>query len=256
MIAINMQLMNLAMARRGGGLSPAPSVVAFGRYDPSDLTTLFQDAAMTTPVTADGDPVGAMADKSGNGRHMLQSTGTFRPIYKTSGGLHWLKFDGVDDYLTTSFTTSVTTMGVAMAARVTSTAHFNSPLYSGANNLGATSRDYWNRATTAGEFRNEFRNSGMGIGQGVASSVDLLDEDHVYTDILSTTGVQGRRDGETTFTATGTVTFGADFSISLFSSSTHTRFAGGRFYGGALIDDAAQITAVESWLAGRGGISL
>ncbi|WP_420229036.1 hypothetical protein ACOBWA_08420 [Psychrobacter sp. ER1] len=33
-------------------------------YDPSDLTTLFQDAAGTTPVTKDGDPVGLMLDKS------------------------------------------------------------------------------------------------------------------------------------------------------------------------------------------------
>lgn len=33
-------------------------------YDPSDLSTLYQDAAGTTPVTADGDPVGLMLDKS------------------------------------------------------------------------------------------------------------------------------------------------------------------------------------------------
>lgn len=33
-------------------------------YDPSDLTTLYQDAAGTTPVTAAGDPVGLMLDKS------------------------------------------------------------------------------------------------------------------------------------------------------------------------------------------------
>jgi hypothetical protein len=33
-------------------------------YDPSDLTTLFQDSVGTTPVTADGDPVGLMLDKS------------------------------------------------------------------------------------------------------------------------------------------------------------------------------------------------
>jgi len=32
-------------------------------YDPSDLTTLFQDSAGITPVTADGDPVGLMLDK-------------------------------------------------------------------------------------------------------------------------------------------------------------------------------------------------
>jgi hypothetical protein len=33
-------------------------------YDPSDLTTLFQDSNGTTPVTADGQPVGLMLDKS------------------------------------------------------------------------------------------------------------------------------------------------------------------------------------------------
>lgn len=32
-------------------------------YDPSDLSTLFQDSAGTTPVTADGQPVGLMLDK-------------------------------------------------------------------------------------------------------------------------------------------------------------------------------------------------
>lgn len=68
-------------------------------YDPSDLTTLFQDSTGTTPVTADGDPVGMMMDKSGNGRHLIQATSAARPTYKTSGGLRWLRFDGVDDYL-------------------------------------------------------------------------------------------------------------------------------------------------------------
>jgi len=33
-------------------------------YDPSDISTLFQDAAGTTPVTASGQPVGLILDKS------------------------------------------------------------------------------------------------------------------------------------------------------------------------------------------------
>ena len=48
--------------------------------DPSDLTTLFQDAAGTTPVTAPGQPVGLALDKSGNGFHAT-SSGTSRPTY-------------------------------------------------------------------------------------------------------------------------------------------------------------------------------
>lgn len=68
-------------------------------YDPSDISTLFQDAAGTVPVTKDGDPVALMTDKSGNGNHATQSVSTARLIYKTDGILHWLQADGVDDSL-------------------------------------------------------------------------------------------------------------------------------------------------------------
>lgn len=49
--------------------------------DAADLTTLFQDAAGTIPVTADADPVGQWSDKSGNGLHVTQSTAVNRPAY-------------------------------------------------------------------------------------------------------------------------------------------------------------------------------
>ena len=71
-------------------------------YDPSDLTTLFQDSAGTIPVTVDGQPVGLILDKSGNNNHAFQSTDAKRPLYKTSGGLHWIQFDGIDDELKTA----------------------------------------------------------------------------------------------------------------------------------------------------------
>ncbi len=66
-------------------------------YDPSDLTTMFQDSAGTTPVTADGQTVGKILDKSGRGNHAVAPSDAARPLYKTDGGLHWLQFDGVDD---------------------------------------------------------------------------------------------------------------------------------------------------------------
>ena len=66
-------------------------------YDPSDLSTLFQDSAGTTPVTASGQPVGLMLDKSGNGNHAIQAISAKRPIYTEGSGLAWLAFDGVDD---------------------------------------------------------------------------------------------------------------------------------------------------------------
>lgn len=49
-------------------------------YDPGDLSTLFQDAAGTTPVTAVEQPVGRILDKSGRGNHATQTTSTSRPV--------------------------------------------------------------------------------------------------------------------------------------------------------------------------------
>lgn len=66
-------------------------------YDPSDITTLFQDEDGTMPITTSGQLVALMLDKSGNGNHATQPTASQRPVYHTDGKLHWLEFDGVDD---------------------------------------------------------------------------------------------------------------------------------------------------------------
>lgn len=49
-------------------------------YDPSYMSTLFQDSAGTVPVTAVEQPVGRMLDKSGMGNHATQATTTKRPV--------------------------------------------------------------------------------------------------------------------------------------------------------------------------------
>ena len=90
---------------QSGGFSPASLFaggIAGAWYDPSDLSTLFQDSAGTTPVTASGQPVGKMLDKSGNGNHATQATSAKRPTYTAGGGLHWLAFDGTDDAMATA----------------------------------------------------------------------------------------------------------------------------------------------------------
>ena len=52
-----------------------------GWYDPSDISTLFQDTAGAAPVTAVEQPVGLMLDKSGRGNHATQVTTTKRSVY-------------------------------------------------------------------------------------------------------------------------------------------------------------------------------
>ena len=93
-------------SRASGGLWTPLDLFAGGKkgawYDPSDLSTMWQDSAGTTPVTADGQPVGKILDKSGNGNHATQPVAGKRPTYHTAGGTHWLYFDGVDDSLYTA----------------------------------------------------------------------------------------------------------------------------------------------------------
>lgn len=70
-------------------------------YDPNDLTTMFQDAAGTVPVTGVGQPVGLIRDKSGRGNHASQTQAAMRPILQRDAitGAYYLAFDGTDDFL-------------------------------------------------------------------------------------------------------------------------------------------------------------
>jgi hypothetical protein len=88
-------------------------------YDPSDISTLFQDAAGTIPVTADGDPVGKMLDKSGNGNHATQSVAANRPIYRTGGGLAWLELNGVNDSLAHPYSSGTSNLTLAASGVTT-----------------------------------------------------------------------------------------------------------------------------------------
>lgn len=62
-------------------------------YDPSDLTTLFQDVAGTTPVTAAGQSVALMLDKS---RNAVGTNGAFRRnifFFSVGTGTAWSPFN-------------------------------------------------------------------------------------------------------------------------------------------------------------------
>lgn len=74
-------------------------------YDPSDLATLWQDTAATAPLTAEGQPLARIDDKSGNGHHLTQATAARMPTYQLdAGGKPFLQFDGIDDFVSTSLT--------------------------------------------------------------------------------------------------------------------------------------------------------
>ena len=96
MIGIGATLFKVPTMHGGAAFSPA-SLFSNGEegawYDPSDLTTLFQNSDGTTAVAV-GDPVGYLGDKSGNGNHAIQAISAKRPTLRQAGSLYYLEFEG------------------------------------------------------------------------------------------------------------------------------------------------------------------
>lgn len=104
-----------------------------------DRSVLFQDTAMTIPVTADGDPVAAVRDKSGFGRHLFQPTSTARPLYKIdANGNGYLQGDGVDDWLRSDATDFMSGTAATIVSGMTTT--------------GANAFNYKNNGTGFNDF--------------------------------------------------------------------------------------------------------
>lgn len=106
--------------QRRGGFSPL-SLFASGEegtwLDTSDISTLFQDSAGTTPVTASGQTIGFVKDKSGNELNATQATTAARPSYIVDADGAFIQHDPVDDALTVTFPDLGTEATVAYVTR-------------------------------------------------------------------------------------------------------------------------------------------
>lgn len=131
-------------------------------YDPSDLTTLFQDVAGTTPVTTPGQTVALMLDKSGNDYHATQSTAAARPTYQVdAGGRGYLSFDGVDDGMVTpTITPETSTSQIFAGVRKLSSSLFQCIVEHGTN-VGSVPRTMalWVNWGSAGRYAHLQRGS-------------------------------------------------------------------------------------------------
>jgi len=95
-----------------------------------DPATLFQNSALSTPAVADTDPIGGIADKSGNSRPLLQATAGARPQLKLAlaAGRPVARFDGVDNFLqTANFDRYTTPNTLVIVFRCTNTGYIISP---------------------------------------------------------------------------------------------------------------------------------
>ena len=234
-------------------------------YDPSDMSTLFQDSAGTVPVTAVEQPVGRILDKSGRGNHASQATTTKRPVLKIdAGGRYYLSFDGVDDALQTGnidFTgtdkmtvwagvTKLSITDIQAIAELSNTFANNSTFllyaYDGAATIkyefGSRGTSAALAATTDSKYNAPTSNVVTGIG-------------HILGDMCSLR-VDGLQVGQST-TDQGTVNYG-NYPLYIGARAATSNLFNGRLYGlivrGAQ-SSLSQIEATELYMKKKVGIA-
>ncbi len=216
-------------------------------YDPSDLTTLFQDAAGTIPVTGDGDPVGLMLDKSGNGHHASQTTTASKPVYRTGGGLNWLEFDGADDYLVASSAVLAQPVQQSLGLQSNSTGVPSS----GNDGSGAERMDISTVADAAPDFRM------YAGGSLIANDAFVPAENVVLTAIFN--GASSEIYKNAAQVASGAAGNQGLAGLVLGRLYNGTAEFEGRFYGVVITDyivSAAPQVELDQYLAGKSGVSL
>lgn len=260
------------LARRKAAFSPL-SLFSAGEvgawYDPSDISTLFQDAAGTTPVTATGQPVGCMLDKSGRGNHATQSTAINRPILlQDSGGNYYLYFNGTNTSMQTGNINMTGSNKVSVFAGINCLNIGSTTPGMVVNHNGTGVSSFSLLAPGAGGNAVGFMVYDPSGGAAPAAPVDTgsigtMRAVLTGTSDLSATSIALRHDGVTRQTITA-FTGGGSFSnqplmIGIRDGGIPRRRFNGHLYGlvvrGAE-STADQITNSERWLAAKTGVTL
>lgn len=183
----------------GVAWTPASLTAPFAWYDPSDFSTMWQDAARTTPVTAAGQSVCALNDKSGGAYHVTQATAANCPV---------LTLDASNrPYLACGGTKS-------LVGGVTNLVQNASFLFASAAVKANTGGMIWAIQTPAGNEMTEFSYSNNGTGyefSGRRLNTDGFTTSAVGTadlTIQSVIGVHDYSGATTTIYKNGTVVFG------------------------------------------------
>lgn len=231
-------------------------------YDPSDLGSMWQDSGKTAPAAV-GSPVGYIQDKSGNKNHAFQATAGKRPILRSSGGLNWLEFDGVDDYLSTNAFVfgDGTTASIAYAAQKSSTAvgliaetspstsSNSGSMYATINDSGTLSCGMRGAAGTI-----------IGYGNNVAVGATFVG---VFSNDTSNTSGEYIRINGVSQGGNSSGNPGGAGSVALNASFVGARGGTSAFFNGRLYElfvrsgmlTSAEITKVEGYFQSKSGIS-
>ena len=216
-------------------------------YDPSDISSMYQDAAMTIPVTANGDPIGAMMDLSGNGNHATQTVSASRPTYQTDGILHWLAFDGVDDFIKSSGFLRTTPHVIAFG------------MMFGVNSATGKFCDSRENNNAASFYRYEDGRVRLGTAEGSPSyslftTSDIInDNNYVFSGFFNGGQSELQVDGAK---YVGNLSSDSVDGITLGSSPVNSEYINGRIYGVVCVNGTPDNDKITQYLAQKSGVTL
>lgn len=249
MLGIGVQVTRAAVPARQTAVFDPASLFAAGEaggwWDPSDLSSMFQDSAGTIAAAVDG-PVGRISDRSGRSHHLVQASAAARPTLRQDvGGRRYLQFDGVDDQMAT--------MAFAVAIQQPSCAYFGwrtddptAPLFDG---LTSGNRQHVSTADTATIW---FAGGAVATGAATRPAGDAVDGCTFAgaSSIYRRNGVQ---------TAAGNPGAASLDGLRLGTWQGQTTFMAGRVYG--LVIRAGLLSGrqqgdLEGWLAAKAGLQI
>lgn len=232
-------------------------------YDPSDITTLFQDAAGTTPVTTVGQTVKRWNDKSGNANH-LSNTASNWTYQIDSSGNPYVQTDGSQFLALASGTNWTWTTGTAtLALEIKPSTAGLSKSVCGVGSV-SSSTNVWSCETLSGGMLMYRRGSGAAGGR---SSTTIGTTTTTFVTTLNLSGATQATENAyfTTNGASPTLTnYGAGdtgggiFSVGRFrlGSGGTDGFFTGRIYQmvlTAVVESAQTLLSLETYCGSKSG---
>lgn len=230
-----------------GGFSPISLFGAGdfgGFYDFSDTSTLFQNTAGTTPVTANGQSIFRVNDLSGNGNDLTAPSGA--PTWNSSG---YASFDGVNDYLRKAISRTLTDFTIIIGSEEIS--RQNNATYAFVSGMPAFGRLSAHLAWSDGNYYFDTYDFTLGRTAGAATvgvGVPL-----VASHSRSGSSVSVRTNGSSFGSASASNSISADQINLAYETSGYYN---GKIFAFFFIDralSASELQNVEDWIAAKNG---
>jgi hypothetical protein len=231
-----------------------------------DLTTLWQEIAGSTQVSADGQTVGKWDDKSGDGFHLTAAADdTTRPTYNTAGGLHWVTFDGTNDVLRRTAALFAMSGAYTAVFAIRGNPGGNDVMFGQSNSASDNTIHHWRAGGAATTTMSEsFRNDAGGnlSSAGITVANAFNDTDRVigitYNNGAVATYLDGVADDTLSYTPSGVYTFDRT-ALGARVRTTTSEWWVGRVYCCVVVNrvlNSTELADLTTYVAAKAGLTL